>query len=396
MSTTITAADTARLDSFLAAVKVETDSVIAAETGLKTALDSARRDAKSAQDAVRERDRGEVGFDKPRFVALARIGAAYGAAYLANNSGPATGADAAAHSAASAFASAFTKAQNKTVQGGGVVAGFRAVINLGQNAERVRKALAERVSYWTRIYDEPKGESEDAQQYAKRRDDAARHMTPASCDGAKPKHAGRPGGAIHGIVLEPGKGTNRTSQLAAAAILYAAHGDNFLHPEVLDAFLDNGGKVEAPKDSLESAAGKAYDALIVVADEWKGRLSGDGALLSMALAVLAKARDTGAFTPAVAAHTVYQPPLQHVPAAPVAAEPAATLEGADSVDSVEPADTLTGADTLAGADTLLGDVVGDLLDKSAEELTGLATPPVVEPPPAPAKVRRGRGSMSPT
>lgn len=388
---TVTDNDIARLDSFLAMVKTEAKSAKALESGQDSALASAQRDAKTAQTAVAERDRDIKGFNRPRFSTLARIGAAFAQSYSDNVGGLRMGADAAAHSAASEFAAAFTDASDKTTKGGGTVGLYKTVITTGVNAERVRKALAERVAFWEREIDsKPDGES--AKDRAERLANARRFTTVASC-GAKGKHKGRPSKTFtmpdgSKIVISNGEGTNRTNQLAAACVLFQAHGDNFLHPDVLDAFLDNGGLLDkAGKDSVESIAASAHASIMSLMDEHGGRISADGAMLTMALAVLRQIADTGKFTPAVGAQPIVAssslPMVNHAPES----SPAPTMTGAESTDSAE---SLNGADSAPGADSLAGDVadsllggLGDMLNKPVDSLTGIAAPPA---PPAPDAV----------
>lgn len=231
----------ASIEALLAATQREIESVRRTETFHDDTMKSARGNKNAIQKELTDLERASSGFGNPRFEALARIGAAYAAAF---NGKPQ---EEAARLAAEKFVEAFTNATAKT-QAGGTASGYAVVISLGTAAEKVRATLDSRVKHWQRILDESP-EAEGAEAKAERIAEARRYTEVPNCGNKdKPgKHNGRPMREFSfkgskKLLIPAGLGSDRKAQLAAFARLYRDNGDVALLPEVVDAFLDNGGR----------------------------------------------------------------------------------------------------------------------------------------------------------
>jgi hypothetical protein len=266
--------------------------------------------------------RESSGFGSPRFAGLARVGAAYASFLLNGKVNDREGAQArdAAEAAARSFVASFTAQSDKSAKGG-KNAGYVSTIRLGDAAPTLIAALNRRVKYWEYAADSYKADSnmtpaEKARMIAESdRFTKLAKLCPAveggnpDIDGKRATHSGRPSRMVNGVALPYKGATNRDSQLAEASRLYAQHGDAFLRDDVLDAFLDNGGKLEKTV-TIEGEAGKAL-ALVEFLQANGGSRSQDSAFLQMAQMVLtritregfkdsvAAAFDAGAVTPSV-------------------------------------------------------------------------------------------------
>lgn len=287
----------------------------------KAIFDRAKMRAANANEDVADRDYESKGFGAPRFNGLTKIAGLYGQAFNTTDSQDARDA---AKAMASSFVATFTGQTDKSANGG-KSAGYVHVITLGSQAERVQRMLQQRLDYWRSEHDSaPDGESpKDA---AERKAKARRYLTPcgdapdveggSTITNAKgeikpPKFNGRPSVLVNGVQIDYARATNRDSQMAAFARLFATHGDKALHPDVVDAFLDNGGRFKADSEAtLESAAGAALAAIDQIMS-MGGASSGDAGFLMAAHAVIERIAKDG-FKASVVA------PAQPVEAAPEA------------------------------------------------------------------------------
>jgi hypothetical protein len=374
MSHTITDADMLRSAQFLDSVKAEFDSAKAAESSLEDSNKVAAKRVSDARQDAAEGNREASGFNRPKLRVLAKVGASYQTAYLMGNSGPAPGADSALQGVVDSYLSVFTNRTAKSAAGG-TPAAVRAIVGAGTGAERVRKALADRVAYhFARLDSNPEGESADEKK--DRIATARRYTEPAKCDKEKPKHLGGESRAVNGIFIGNADGsrrggTNIDSLFAVAVRHYAAHGENALHPDVIDAILDNGGRVEKEKTAATVAA-TALAAVKELLDSHGGRASGDAVALSMFATILGRIAESGNFKgigeavappPAIAVNNA-PPPVAEV-VAPEPMGPPAPVAGEAELDALIAADTAS--------------------------LTGTA---VVVTPESEAPKRRGKGSLA--
>jgi hypothetical protein len=293
--------------------------------------------------------RESSGFGSPRFAGLARVGQAYATFLIHGKVNDFEGAQArdAAEAAARSFVASFTAQTDKSAKGG-KHAGYTTTIRLGDSAQTLIAALNRRVKYWENAADSYKADSnmspaEKARMIAESdRFTKLAKLCPAveggnpDIDGKRATHTGRPSKTVNGIALPYKGATNRDSQLAEASRLYMQHGEAFLRDDVLDAFLDNGGKHEKTV-TIEGEAGKAL-ALVEFLQANGGSRSQDSAFLQMAQMVLtritregfkdsvAAAFDAGAVTPQVEAES--EPDAPGVAfGAPVATAEAPTPSG---------------------------------------------------------------------
>ncbi len=261
-----------------------------------------RADAAAYANARVEDDKFEVsGFAALRYIGLAEMGRHLQAAF---NQDCQERRDA-ARGMADAFMSSMTGATAKTLNGG-KQAGYTRVISLGDNAERCRAALQGRLLHWRGVKASA-AEIEDAKEKAEAIATANRYLVPCgdapNADGSyptdkdgkarTPKFNGRPAITIDGVSIPFGRGTDRDAQFAAFAALYGEHGDKVLRPEIVDAFLDNGGRFKPSGEKtvadLANEALAAIDGLLGVG----GKESGDGAFLQLAGAIMARIAKEG-------------------------------------------------------------------------------------------------------
>lgn len=205
----------------------------------------------------------------------------------------------AARAMADSFMQSFTGQGVKSLNGG-KQAGYASVIALGDDAERCRVALQSRLEHWRSIHDSDV-EGESGGDRAARRAEARMYLTPCgdapnedgslptNKDGTtrQPKFNGRPAREVNGVKIPFGRGTDRDAQFAAFARLFEQYRDAVFHPEVVDAFLSNGGKwkpnATESVDSLANEAVTAIDKLVGMAGD-----SGDVGFLQAAAAVLGR------------------------------------------------------------------------------------------------------------
>lgn len=219
----------------------QTFHAIAAEKDMAKRVEAVRKDATAASDNVK---RQAAGFRTARFDGLAKVAGIFQQRF---NDPDSKLAKDAAKEGAEAYLNHMTGATDKTKEGGRG-AGAAAVIRLGAKARVMLDALQARVDYWQSVY-ESEPDKEDAGNRKLRRETAARFLAVPG-----PKHNGRPGKRVNGVTIKASAATNRDSQVAAAALMLAANGDKFLDPNVLDAFLDNGGKADKPEETTEEMA----------------------------------------------------------------------------------------------------------------------------------------------
>ena len=267
-----------------------------------------RGEAKKTAELV---ERESSGFGAPTFKGLASLGADYAREF--NDSDTQDARDAAA-AVARVFLTNCTGASDKTLAGG-TLNGYASVVRLGPNAERARHALQSRILHWYSGLDSDVPD-ETATDKAERRAQAKRFITPCgtapNADGSWPKDTkdnpvvpkfnGRPACHVRGIDIPFGRGTDRKAQFAAFAALFHTHGDIVLHHEVVDAFLDNGGKYAAQDNNTpQTHASKALESLEAL-NLAGGAASGDATFITLAIAVLARIAKEG-LKASVAAHS---------------------------------------------------------------------------------------------
>lgn len=276
----------------------------------ESAAKSRKEASATARDSVVKDDRSRGGFDTFMFQGLSRVAGAFGRLY---NDPTSPEASAAAELAARSFTASFTGATDKTAKGG-TAAGYVHHILLGANGESVRNALQRRLDYWQESVDsetDPKRKAEAAKL-------AARYTVvcgdaplpdgsfPVDSKGVAkvPRHNGRPAATVNGVDIAAGRATDRKAQFAAMSRLYAMHGAAALSPEVVDAFLDNGGRFQAEVNvtALASQAQETLEKLLLAG----GNISGDGSFLTVAVARLAAIAKNG-LTPARVAPTIPAP-----------------------------------------------------------------------------------------
>ena len=234
---------------------------------------AASRERASVAAQIAEQDRREAGgFNAPRFRALAEVARVWGAHTNDPYSSEATKA---AEVMANAFITAFT-GQTEKSRNGGKFGGYVHAVKLGANAERARQALHGRILHWQAVHDKaPEGErpaDRAARQAEARRYTVVCGLAPdveggsvaTARDGSTsvPKFNGRPARVVRGVEIAFARATNRDSQFAEFARLFAKYGDVVLHSDVVDAFLDNGGRFRPDcEGTVESACGAALAAL---------------------------------------------------------------------------------------------------------------------------------------
>lgn len=274
----------------------------------KTRLDAQSADMRKRADAAThaaarvEDDKFETGgFNALRYKGLTELA---GALHAAFNTDSQMRRDA-ARGMADAFMSSMTGATAKSLAGG-KQAGYSRVIQMGDAAERARVALQSRLDYWRGVKASA-AEIEDAKEKAAAIATANRYLVPCGdapmADGSYPtdkdgkqrvpKFCGRPAVVVNGVDIPYGRGTDRDAQFAAFAGLYESHGDKVFGADVVDAFLDNGGRFKPSGDKsvgdLANDALAAVDALLAAG----GAQSGDGAFLQLAGAIFTRIAKEG-------------------------------------------------------------------------------------------------------
>lgn len=260
----------------------------------------------------RNDERAVAGFDSFAFQGLSAVAGAFGKTF---NDPTAPNARVGAELAARSFMASFTGAGDKTLAGG-TLAGYVAHIMLGSNGDRLRRAVQARLDYWQESVDSFNGKPADKATLVK---EANRYLVvcgnapledgsiPTDKDG-KPmamRHMGRKACVVNGVNIPHGRGTDRKAQMAALSRLYTAHGDAVLDPQVLDAFLDNGGKFTMEKTAKDHAS-DARDAINRVL-EAGGNLSADCAALTIMVAKLSAIVTNGLAESGVAATPAVPP-----------------------------------------------------------------------------------------
>lgn len=126
---------------------------------------------------------------------------------------------------------------------GGFRSQYKNVIKCGQMAESILKNLQARVEYWKQYANTPMtNETEEQRRY---RIALADRFTTRR-DPKKKNQRGRPYREIGSVVIkESDGGTDELSTVSEMARLFRDHCDIILNDEVLDAILDNGGRIES-------------------------------------------------------------------------------------------------------------------------------------------------------
>lgn len=263
----------------------------------KNAKTDADRKAALAKAAAFDSATGNGGgFKTLRFTGLADMGTLFGTRINDPSSDTAL---AVASDMVVSFMSSFTATTAKT-KAGGTEAMLGRVVRCGVSAPKLLNAMQARLDHWQAIRDSA-NESDNPQEAKAARDQADRFLivadSPKKDDKGvvvKPaRYAGRPATVVNGIAIEAGSGTNRTAQLAQAAALFLAYGDDALKPAVLDALLDNGGKVEKASASVEDTAAKALDAVNALMTEHGGEATADAINLRVFAEVLKRIKAQG-------------------------------------------------------------------------------------------------------
>ena len=291
-------------------------------------LSSSQKDAADAVATARGRE-SELealasGFDAPRFVGLTEVAREWARHF---NDPHSTDAVTASEAAARAFIATYTAQTEKSARGG-KKAGYARVIRLGIRAEAALAALAQRVAHWKRVHDSPvKGESateaRDRKALAKRYyvvNSSSPTLTatgewPTDSDGApvRPKYNGRPARTVRGVEISHCCATNRDSQLASFAELFERYGDVVLNDDVVDAFLDNGGRyVHDGEPTLASLCESACDLIDKLLAQG-GSASGDAAFLMALHATIKRIATEGFKSPQGANAPASEAPASDVP-----------------------------------------------------------------------------------
>jgi len=264
--------------------------------------------AKDASESAAKDVRALGGFATPMFVGLSATAGDLGQAV--NDLSTSTAREY-AEAMARSFSASYTGATSKTDKGG-TNSGYVTHILLGQNGERVRRALQDRLEYWWNWAD-----SADDKNRQERKADAAKYTVvcgdapladgswPKGKDGVekRPRHKGRPEATINGVFIPAKRGTDRKAMLADASALYHEYGEAFLDVHVLDAFLSNGGKYESDA-SIASLATTAMDAISELLTKQQGNLTADAGYLTIAIGRLNRIAKEGFATSEVAPDNV--------------------------------------------------------------------------------------------
>jgi len=272
------------------------DSAAALESRTKTNAESKAEVSAEALALNRE----SSGFGAPRFTGLGRVAQAYATFVVTLNDPESQKACDAAQTAMQNYVAHMTGNTEKSANGG-KYAGYVSTIRLADAAPRVIGALDRRVKYWESVIDQCKVENTpeslrmiaDASRYAKIAGKCPESEGAAlTSDGKAPTHNGRPSRSVNGIFIKWRGAAPRDSQLAELSGLYAAHGDNVLTDDFLDAFLDNGGKPEKTGPTVQGEASRALQAIEFLTLHG-GAQSNDSAFLSMATIVLGRINSMG-------------------------------------------------------------------------------------------------------
>lgn len=282
---------------------------IAASIGRETrenmeSLDSrTKRNNESKAEVTAETlalSRESSGFGAPRFQGLSRVASAYSTFVARLNDPDSQIARDAAKMAMRNYVQNMTNNTEKSA-GGGKFAGFETTIRLGDAGARIISALDRRVKYWESVIDQCK--LEQSPESARMIAEANRYAKLASrCpeveggalarEGKLPTHNGRPSRTVNGIAI-PYRGANpREGQLTDLCNMYEKHGEAVLSDAFLDAFLDNGGKVEKAGATIQGEATRALQAIEFLQQNG-GTRSTDAAFLQMAAVMLARIADSG-------------------------------------------------------------------------------------------------------
>jgi hypothetical protein len=281
----------------------------------KAAQEKANATLATAKDGAQEASRLIQGFNTPMFRGLADLGPLWAAAF---NDPDSPTAQETARGMAESFMASFTGATDKT-KAGGTVSGYVATIRCGSAAPTIRQRLANQLETWQAKLDaskddnteEGKAARETAKRYTVIPGDSLRAdgSWPTMKNGAgeevpkMPKFNGRAECVVNGIALPHRGGTDRKAMLAALANLYLEHGDRALHPDVLNAILDNGGRFVMPVDeSVRGFAGSALAAMEKLMLNG-GSNSPDAALIQVTLDMLVRVSKEG-FAERVVADTI--------------------------------------------------------------------------------------------
>lgn len=244
--------------------------------------------------------RESSGFGAPRFQGLARVASAYSTFVARFNDPDGQAARDMAESATRSYVASMTNNSEKSAKGG-KFAGFTTTIRLGDAGARIINALDRRVKYWESVIDQCK--LENTPESARMISEANRFAKLAgkcpisegesvTSDGKIPTHNGRPSRTVNGVAI-PYRGANpREGQLAELSRMYESHGEVVLSDAFLDAFLDNGGKVEKAGATIQGEAARALQAIEFLQQNGGDR-STDSAFLQMAAVVLGRITDQG-------------------------------------------------------------------------------------------------------
>lgn len=361
------------MDTFAAASKTRREAFVAARESVEA-------------DKALDETKGTQAFNAPRITNLAKVGQVFGRLF---NDSDSKHAKESAKMAATSFMEAATGRGEKSLNGG-VLGNYSYVILCGNSADRVRRALQDRLDHW-QAHKDAASALTDAKARADGIAEAMRYLQPAGqapdvngnpivVDGQvkTPKHNGRPAKKIRGIAIERGGATNRDSQIGQFAKMFLHHGDAVLEDDFVDAWLDNGGKWEGNSDTPEAHANAALVSIekLLLAG---GANSADSANLTAMRMFLSRIASEG-LTKNAAADLTPPAPTTPTPA------PAPVVTVGDETQGTD--QTLPPAAPVAPApDAELDAAVNDLLNPPPVE-PAVNTAPVT-PTPAPSrKVRR--------
>jgi hypothetical protein len=265
---------------------------------LKAAHDKAKARLADARGVVADESRRAAGFATPMFQGLAEMGTLWASSF---NDTDSPIAQESAEGMANTFTATFTGATDKTAKGG-TTSGYATTIRTGRLAERMLQLLQNRLESWQARAESVKDDNSDEARAL--RETCARYTVipgpsagpngewPTREDKEKnkipyaPKFNGRPACVVNGIALPHRGACDRKSMLASLARLVLEHKESALHPDVLDAILDNGGRYKAaPDDSPQGFAARGVENLEKILLHG-GAASADVAALVMAKALL--------------------------------------------------------------------------------------------------------------
>lgn len=267
------------------------------------AIEQSRDDHK---DEVKRLTARAQDFDSPILRGLRNLAGTFQQMILGNRNGFQPQFDGIAAAAARMFEASST-ARGAASSNGGTRAAYATIISGGNDSVELLKALQDRRQYWREQLERLTGNDEKTRAA---RETAMRYIqtcgqAPEAEGGpvvfvrngrvVKAKHYGRPSRHINGVDIPWGGATNTLALAALAARLMRDYGNAVLMPGVLDAILDNGGKVEIGMSAADHAVAalRHINALLEDAKIGDSPIGGPLRVLSETLANVAKGETVG-------------------------------------------------------------------------------------------------------